>query len=224
VRCRRPGPGILIAAAGALLAACRRAPERPAAIEAARSPFAATRGVTRAAGAGIQPLRPMTGDVEVLHGDPEKPGDPFVMRINELPGTRIPVHSHPVDENITVVQGSWWFALGETWDRRALKELRPGDYAFAPKGSSMFGWCPEGAVVQVHGVGPFTIHWHHGLKSFDDADAAATFAFRRGDRVSTPRGDGVVREGYASGAIVQYEVEAEGGRRFLADATDVRGR
>ena len=29
----------------------------------------------------------MTGDVEVLYGDPEKLGQQFVMRIRELPGT-----------------------------------------------------------------------------------------------------------------------------------------
>jgi quercetin dioxygenase-like cupin family protein len=59
----------------------------------------------------------MSGDVEIIQGDPEKPGVPFVMRINELPGTRIPLHSHPVDENITVLQGTWYFAVSTKWDR-----------------------------------------------------------------------------------------------------------
>jgi hypothetical protein len=39
----------------------------------------------------IVPLRPLTGE-------------PFVMRIRELPGTIIPPHKHPVDEHITVIQ------------------------------------------------------------------------------------------------------------------------
>ncbi len=190
------------------------------------SPFAAASGVTRAdgpAGQGrIVPLRPMTGDVEILSGDPEKPGDPFVMRIWELPGTKIPVHSHPVDENITVVQGSWYFALGEVWDRAALTELKAGDYAFAPKGSSMFGYCPDGAIVQVHGVGPFLIHWLHGAKTLDDPDAEATFTFRKGERVEASRGHGTIRQGYASGEIVQYEVEKEDGSRFMADPDELR--
>src|SRR6266576_2607444 len=113
----------------------------------------------------IATVHAMSGDVEILSGDPEKPGQPFVMRIRELPGTRIPLHSHPVDENITVVQGTWYFAVGEKWDRAALQPLRPGDYAFAPKGSTMFGYCPDGAIVQVHGTGPFLIRWCHGLKT-----------------------------------------------------------
>ena len=191
----------------------------------ASSPFAMDSGVTRAEGVSdkgrIIPLRPMTDDVEILSGDPEKAGVPFVMRIRELPGTRVPLHSHPVDENITVVQGTWYFAVGDVWDRAALKELKPGDYAFAPKGSTMFGYCPDGAVVQVHGVGPFLIHWLHGAKTLDEPDAAATFTFRRGERVEGPRGRGTIREGYASREIIQYEVERDDGSRFMADANEL---
>ena len=192
------------------------------------SAFAATTGVTRAESTSggesgrVVPLRPMTGDAEIVSGDPEKPGEPFVMRIHELPGAVVPPHTHPVDENLTVVQGVWYFAVGKTWDRGALKELRPGDYAFAPAGATMFGYCPDGAVVQVHGIGPFRIHWRHGLTTLDSADAASTFSLRRGDRVRSPRGSGTIREGYASGPIVQYEIEAKDGSRFMADQADVR--
>jgi quercetin dioxygenase-like cupin family protein len=214
--------------AALLLIACHESPA-PARDGSAKtlSPFAAAPGVSRAAGADdrayrIVPLRPIAGDVEILNGDPEKPGEPFVMRIRELPGTMIPLHSHPVDENITVVQGSWYFAVGNKWDRAALKELRPGDYAFAPKGSTMFGYCPDGAVVQVHGIGPFLIHWMHGAKTLDESDAAATFTLRKGERVHTPRGDGTIRQGYASGEIVQYEIEGADGSRFMANQSEVR--
>lgn len=218
-----------IAALTLLTFACReRGAPKPPASGPAVSPFAVAAGVTRPEGGAlggrgrILPLRPMTGDVEILSGEPGKPGEPFVMRIRELPGTMIPLHTHPVDENITVVQGNWYFAVGDVWDRSALRELRPGDYAFAPKGSTMFGYCPDGAVVQVHGVGPFLIHWKHAAKSLNDAGAAATFAFRKGERVRTPRGTGTIREGYASGEIVQYEIEKEDGSRFMASQVDVR--
>jgi quercetin dioxygenase-like cupin family protein len=191
------------------------------------SAFSAASGITRAGDASdrtfhVAPLRPMSGDVEILTGDPEKPGEPFVMRIRELPGTMIPLHSHPVDENITVVQGTWYFAVGEKWDKAALKAIHAGDYAFAPKGSTMFGYCPDGAIVQVHGVGPFVIHWRHGAKTLDDADAASTFKFRRADRVNTPRGEGVIKEGYASGDIVQYEIESATGARFMASESETQ--
>jgi len=193
------------------------------------SAFSAAPSVARASDAAnrtfhVAPLRTMSGDVEILSGDPEKPGEPFVMRIRELPGTIIPVHSHPVDENITVVQGTWYFAVGDTWDKSALTALHAGDYAYAPKGSTMFGYCPDGAIVQVHGIGPFVIHWRHRARTLSDPDAATTFQLRKGDRVMTPRGEGIVKEGYASGDIVQYEIESATGSRFMASESDTQRR
>ena len=189
--------------------------------------FAGASGVTRADSTRrhrVIPLRSMAGDVEILYGDPEKPGEPFVMRIRELPGTMIPLHSHPVDEHITVVQGTWYFAVGDTWSQDSLKELKTGTYAFAPKGSTMYGYSPEGAVVQVHGVGPFHIHWREGLRTLDDPDGPATFRFRKGERVQAPRGSGSIRQGYASGALIQYEVVARDGGVFVAQEKALRRR
>lgn len=184
--------------------------------------FGAASGVTRAdSGLGslhrIIPLDDLSGDAEILLGDPDQPGEPFVMRIRELPGTRIPVHSHPIDEHLTVVQGTFYFAVGEEWDPSALEEMKPGAYAFVPKGSMMFGYAPAGAVVQVHGIGPFHIHWRDGSTSLDDADAAGVFKYRKDEWVDSPRGRGRVRQGYASGAIVQYEIEGEAGALFMVD-------
>lgn len=194
----------------------------------ASSPFSAATGITKAEGAAdlraarVVPLQRMTGDVEILYGDPEKAGEPFVMRIRELPGTIVPLHSHPVDEHITVVEGTWYFGVGDTWDRTALKEIKAGGYAFAPRGSTMFGFSPDGAVVQVHGVGPFHIHWAHGAKTLDDADAAVVFTFRRGERVDTPRGKGTIRHGYASGEIIQYEIAGDDGNMFMVSENELR--
>ena len=172
----------------------------------------------------IIPLRAMSGDVEILYGDPEAAGEPFVMRIRELPGTRVPPHSHPVDEHITVVQGVWYFGQGEKYDSHALEELKTGSYAFAPKGSWMFGYAPEEAIVQIHGIGPFNIHWHGGLKTLDDANARSTFHFGRGEQVVAARGSGSIVQGYASGEILQYEIETPDGRRFMASENEIRPR
>ena len=42
----------------------------------------------------VIPIKPMSQEVEILYGDPEREGEPFVMRIGELPGTIIPPHKH----------------------------------------------------------------------------------------------------------------------------------
>lgn len=193
-------------------------------------PMAAASGVERlAAGMGarehrIIPLKPMAGDVEILYGDPEVAGEPFVIRIRELPGGIVPPHSHPVDEHITVVQGTWYFALGEEYRPEALRELKTGTYAFAPKGSTMYGYSPNGAIVQVHGVGPFHIHWKGGLHTLDDPDASSVFRFARGAGVTFKGRDGKILEGYASGKIVQYEIEAGDGGRLMASEHELQPR
>src|SRR6187402_1710681 len=191
-----------------MLAGCRASPaptvERP---DTAHGAMAAASGVTRADGGKgllehrIVPLKPMTGDVELLYGDPDVAGQPFVMRIRELPGSKVPPHSHQVDEHITVVQGTWYFALGNEFKREALQELKAGSYAFAPKGSTMFGFSPDGAVVQVHGVGPFQIHWKGGLHTLDDTDAKMFFRLAKGTHVTSERGAARIVQGYASGEI-----------------------
>lgn len=172
----------------------------------------------------VRTLLPMNGDVEFLFGHPDSAGRPFVMRIRELPGTIVPPHHHPVDEHITVVSGTWFFGTGERFDSTALHELRAGAYAFAPAGTMMFGYSPDGAVVQVHGIGPFHIHWRDGAKLLDEPGAAAAFRFRKGDEVASPRGAGRIRQGYASGALVQYEVEVADGGLFMVREDQLRRR
>ena len=173
-------------------------------------------------GPRIIPLGSMAGDVEILFGDPEVAGQSFAMRIRELPGSMIPLHTHPVDEHLTVLRGTFYFAVGERWDSAALTRMEPGAYAYVPKGHTMFGASPDGAVVQVTGVGPFLIHWLNGAQTLDDPDAASSFRYRKGERVGTPKGAGRIRQGYRSGSIIQYEIEAEGGGAYMVDEKDVR--
>ena len=113
-------------------------------------------------------------------------------------------------------------ARGETFDAQALEELSPGSYAFAPKGSSMFGYAPEEAIVQVHGIGPFNIHWHSALKTLDDADAPSSFHLKKGQHVLAARGSGHIVQGYASGEILQYEIETLEGEHFMARENELQ--
>lgn len=176
----------------------------------------------------IIPIKVMSEDVEVLYGNPEKVGEPFVIRIRELAGGIIPPHRHPVDENITVVKGTLYFGVGDKFDRAAMKEMKVGSYAFIPKGSTMFGYTPDAAIVQVHGVGPFHIHWRAGntwwdnLKTLDDSDAGTFFKFKKGERVIAKRGTGRIRQGYDSGEFIGYEVLRADGRLFMALENELR--
>ena len=72
----------------------------------------------------------------ILYGDPESPGQPFVMRIRELPGTVVTPHSHPVDEHITVLQGTWYLGFGETCDMKLSGGNATDTKQVAPRGRS----------------------------------------------------------------------------------------
>ncbi len=187
-----------------------------------------SRQSTKTDGHRIISIKQMSQDVEILYGDPENAGEPFVMRIRELPGGIIPPHKHPVDEHITVVQGTIYFGVGDKFDRAACKEMKTGSYAFIPKGSTMFGYTPEAAIVQVHGIGPFHIHWRAGtnwrdsLKTLESPDAGRIFKFRKGERVVTKRGRGRIRQGYDSGEIIGYEIDGEDGSLFMAEEGEIK--
>src|SRR2546428_5347558 len=67
----------------------------------------------------------------VLSGDPEKSG-PFVIRIRQPAGRKVPPHWHPTDENVTVVKGTLYFAMGEKFHKRGARELSAGSYLLLP--------------------------------------------------------------------------------------------
>jgi len=56
----------------------------------------------------------------------------------------------------------------------------------------------------------------------DDPDAKVVFRFARGARVVFKSQSGSVAEGYASGKIVQYEIEGLNGERFMASEQELQ--
>jgi hypothetical protein len=105
-----------------------------------------------------KPLHPGS-EIAVLSGDPKKDGVPFVLRIRYRGKVIIPPHWHPTDENITVLKGTFFLAMGEHYDELKGVKLTPGGYALLQKKMAHFAWAEDDAIVQVHGVGPFTINY-----------------------------------------------------------------
>jgi hypothetical protein len=88
-------------------------------------------------------------------GDFDKPGAPFVIRIHNDAGYIVLPHIHTMDENITIVQGSWSVGTGRLFNRSSLEPMKVGDYAIVPKGMPHFGYAKTDMIQQVHGIGPF---------------------------------------------------------------------
>lgn len=94
--------------------------------------------------------------IAVLGGDPGK-AEPYVLRLKFPDGYVFPAHFHPNPENLTVLSGKFMLGDGASPDDAALKDYAPGDYLFIPGKMPHFGRVSGETVVQLHGMGPFTV-------------------------------------------------------------------
>jgi quercetin dioxygenase-like cupin family protein len=93
----------------------------------------------------------------VIHGDP-KSSALFVMRIKVPAKTNIKVHTHPAQENVTILSGTLYFAAGDKFDAKKAKAYGPGSYFSIDQGKPMFAFTKDKeTVAQIHGVGPWGI-------------------------------------------------------------------
>jgi quercetin dioxygenase-like cupin family protein len=104
------------------------------------------------------PSLPPGAKVAILDGDPTKPG-PFVMRARLPDGYKIPPHTHPQAERMTVLSGNLRLGMGDKFDPKHATELAPGTYAALPPGMKHFAWAEGETVIQVHGEGPWVIEY-----------------------------------------------------------------
>lgn len=188
----------------------------------------------------IVPLRNAAFGFEVVRGDPDKPG-PYVIRIQNDAGYVVLPHTHPEDENIVVVKGSWSLAMGARVSRPALEPLEVGAYGFVPKKMPHFGWAKTDVIIQVHGFGPFSTDFVDPTYELSDSGVALVktagkpgealrsaptncFRLKVGDTVRGERGAGRVVGALCSPAsqFTQYWVQQENGQRFWSTFEELR--
>ncbi len=102
------------------------------------------------------PSLPKGAKISVLEGDPGKEG-PFVFRVKVPDGYRIPVHTHPKTERVTVIEGTFNIGMGDKFDESATHSMPVGTYGFWKAGMKHFVWAKGETVVQFHGEGPWSI-------------------------------------------------------------------
>lgn len=185
----------------------------------------------------ILPLGKMASDpgFEVLLGDPGKVGAPYVVRIHTDAGYVVMPHTHPEDENIVVVLGSWSVGMGDKLNRQALTPMEVGAYALVPKRMAHFGFSKTETVIQVHGIGPFSTNWVEPMYNLTDkgvfmqmsagqqgrlmrAAPAGCFTLTLGARVRAALGVGSVVGALCApmARFTQYWVQQASGERFWA--------
>ena len=82
----------------------------------------------------VVPLKKFPRDqrFETVSGDPTKAGAIYVIRIHSEAGFITMPHTHPEDEHIVVVKGSWSLAMGDRFNRQTLESMEPGTYGLVP--------------------------------------------------------------------------------------------
>src|SRR2546423_820141 len=98
------------------------------------------------------PALPKGAQLAVLSGDPGKDG-PFVIRLKFPSGYKIPAHSHPTDEYVTVISGTLNFAMGDKLDPKKGEALKAGGFIHMPKGMHHYGWGNGGTAGPINGDG-----------------------------------------------------------------------
>jgi hypothetical protein len=93
----------------------------------------------------------------VLQGDPTKAG-PYTIRVKFPAGYRVPLHFHDTDVNLTVISGLLYIGIGPTFDQSNMKEIGATSFAMLPAKMKHNEWCDVETIVQMHGIGPWTMH------------------------------------------------------------------
>lgn len=192
---------------------------------------------------GVVPLNKFSPGqwVEKVWGDPDKPGVPFVIRIHNDAGYVVFPHTHLIDENITVVQGSWSLGTGTRFNRAVLEPMELGTFGIVPKKMAHFALSKTETIVQVHGIGPFsselvdpvyeltdqgvfvlTSLLRHGKPA--ESSPPDCFALKIGERVRGEAGEGVIVGARCSPAnqLTQYWVGKPNGERFWAPIQELK--
>jgi len=94
-----------------------------------------------------------------LLGDSRKGGN-WIDRVRIPGGSRVLAHTHPDDEIVTVIEGTWYLGIGEKFDETSLKPCPAGSFILIPARVPHFLATREGPViVQVSGHGIFRTNY-----------------------------------------------------------------
>ena len=97
----------------------------------------------------------------VVQGDPSVAGKIFTVRLIFPSGYVLPPHTHPEEEHVTVLRGTFLAGMGPDFSQDSLTPLQTGDFMTMPKDAPHFAKTRGITEVQVHGIGPFALTYVH---------------------------------------------------------------
>ncbi len=113
----------------------------------------------------VNPTVPPTMQMMMIYGAPNKPG-PFIFRAKFPPGYKLPPHKHPDVRTVTVLKGTYYSAIGDTFDESKLQAFPAGTFYFTPANTGHFSATKdEEVIIQESGEGP-----ESGIKYVNPSD------------------------------------------------------
>jgi hypothetical protein len=192
---------------------------------------------------GVAPLTKIPSEqwIQKVVGDMDRPHEPFVIRIHHDAGYVVLPHTHPEDENITVLTGSWALGMGARIDMTELQPMEQGALGYVPRNMAHFGYAKVETTLQVHGIGPFVnlpidpvfelttrgvLSKPSLLKPGIPTSSRPPDCFKLtiGAHMQSERGEGVVVDALCSPAnhFTQYWIRKTNGERFWATLKDLK--
>lgn len=104
------------------------------------------------------PSLPPGAKIAVIEG-PLDQAKPFTFRLKLPANYKIPPHSHPAVERVTVLSGTFNLGMGEQFDPAKTTTLPAGSVAIMQPGTRHFVRIDEETIVQLNGNGPWSINY-----------------------------------------------------------------
>ena len=101
---------------------------------------------------------PPGAEAAVLFGDPSKEGL-FALRLKLPEGYSVPPHTHPVDEVVTVISGTFALGMGATADQSKAQPLPAGSFFALPPGTAHYVFIDQETVIQINTIGPWGLNY-----------------------------------------------------------------
>jgi quercetin dioxygenase-like cupin family protein len=96
---------------------------------------------------------PAGAEIVVMEGDLTK-AVPFTLRFRFPDGYVLPPHQHPIDEHVTVIQGTFVIGMGTSGKRETAVEMPTGSFILIPALTQHYVFAKGVTITQVHGMGP----------------------------------------------------------------------
>jgi hypothetical protein len=89
----------------------------------------------------------------MLYGNPSQPG-PYIFRAKMPSGYKLPPHKHPDERTVTVLNGTYWAGVGNTFNRMDMKEMGAGAFYVTKANVPHYAWAGTEVLIQEMGMGP----------------------------------------------------------------------